>query len=105
MDNQKPDKEPDVGKSASEGAEPAFELVLTELEEIVERLETGQQPLTESLAAFERGIELARIAEERLDKAEERIEVLVKGASGELGVRPFAEQYPDVDSVPTDDDL
>ena len=89
----------------AEGArdERPFEAVLGELEDTVERLEKGNLPLAESLAAFERGMSLVRTAGERLSAAEARVETLVRGADGADATVPFAEKFPDVDLSPSDD--
>jgi len=61
-------------------SELSLEKALDDLEEIVETLEEGRLPLEESLALFERGIRLVRLAGSKLDRAEQRIESL----TGEL---------------------
>jgi exodeoxyribonuclease VII small subunit len=53
-----------------------FEEAQKELEEIVQRLESGEVPLDEALKLWERGEELYRFCRERLDGAEGRIEEL-----------------------------
>ncbi len=53
--------------------EPNFEQLLGELETVVRRLESGQQPLDEALQLFERGIELTRDCHERLDAKDRRV--------------------------------
>jgi exodeoxyribonuclease VII small subunit len=55
----------------------SFEAALKRLGEIVERLESGEQPLEESLALFEQGVRLSRDAQARLDTAEKRVEQLL----------------------------
>lgn len=72
-------------------AEPTFEASLEELETIVRRMENGDLSLDESLDLFERGVALARRCRERLDNAERRVEMLVKGAGGALEPGPFAD--------------
>jgi exodeoxyribonuclease VII small subunit len=57
-----------------------FEEAQRELEEIVQRLESGQAPLDEALRLWERGEELYRFCKERLDAAEGRIEELASRA-------------------------
>lgn len=58
--------------------EPAsFEESTRRLAQIVAELEGGDLPLERSLALFEEGVRLARSAEERLDRAERRIEELL----------------------------
>lgn len=64
--------------------EKTFEASLAELEQIVKKLEEGEQPLEESLTLFEQGVKLARECRERLTQAERRIEVLIKDADGRL---------------------
>ena len=57
--------------------EPAsFEKALEELEVIVARMEDGKLPLEESLAAYQRGAELLKFCESRLQAAQARIAVL-----------------------------
>jgi exodeoxyribonuclease VII small subunit len=53
-----------------------FEEAQKELEQIVQRLESGEAPLDEALKLWERGEELYRFCRERLDAAEGRIEEL-----------------------------
>ena len=56
--------------------ELTFEAAQRELEEIVERLERGQSGLEEAIALWERGEELFRFCQEKLDAAHGRIEEL-----------------------------
>jgi exodeoxyribonuclease VII small subunit len=55
----------------------SFEAATRRLTQIVAELEGGDLPLDRSLALFEEGVRLARSAEERLDRAERRIEELL----------------------------
>jgi exodeoxyribonuclease VII small subunit len=57
---------------------PSFEASLHRLTEVVEKLESGELGLEESLALFEEGVGLARSAQQRLDAAEKRVEELVR---------------------------
>lgn len=70
-------------------AEQSFEKALAELEGIVAELEEGGLSLDKSLGLFERGVTLARFLRAELDKAEKKIEILLKDESGELKARPF----------------
>lgn len=70
--------------------ERPFETSLAELEEIVAKLEDGDLPLEESLALFEKGINLSRECRDRLTNAERRIEVLMKEADGNLTTQQFS---------------
>ena len=65
-----------------------FEHALDRLEAVVDRLEGGELPLEEALAAFEEGVKLSRRCSEQLSAAERRIEVLVREGD-DVAVRPF----------------
>ena len=69
--------------------EPDFEQALAELEKAVEKLETGGLSLSESLALFEKGVKLARFLRAELDKAEKKVEILLKDEKGEIRAEPF----------------
>ena len=70
---------------------PRFDDTLAELEGIVQRLEKGELPLEDSLAAFERGIALVRALAQRLSEVEQRVEVLLKSDAGKLTLQPLAD--------------
>jgi len=53
-----------------------FEKALQELESLVHRMEDGKLPLEESLAAYQRGTELIKFCESRLNDAQARIAIL-----------------------------
>jgi exodeoxyribonuclease VII small subunit len=55
---------------------PRFEDALKELEGLVDTLEKDELGLEESLAAFERGIQLTRTCQRALDEAEQRVRIL-----------------------------
>ncbi|MDQ6960218.1 MAG: exodeoxyribonuclease VII small subunit [Mariprofundaceae bacterium] len=64
--------------SGSETVDLNFEQALKRLNALVEKLESGQLPLEESVAAFEEGVKLTRHCEALLDSAEQRLQVLDK---------------------------
>ncbi len=68
-----------------------FDDGMAELEAIVARLERGELPLEEALAAFEAGIALVRALNQRLTEAEARIELLSRDAGGNLQLRPISD--------------
>ena len=72
-----------------------FEGAIAELESIVKKLEEGDLPLEQSLALYERGVQLSRFCHARLEDAERRIEILTD--RGELKPAPasFASEEPD----------
>jgi len=53
-----------------------FEQALQQLNTLVEKLEAGELPLEDSVAAFETGVQLSRRCEALLDTAEQRLQVL-----------------------------
>jgi exodeoxyribonuclease VII small subunit len=59
-------------------AEPGFEDAQRELDEIVQRLESGQASLDEAIALWERGEELYRLCAAKLDSAQGRIDELAR---------------------------
>lgn len=65
-----------------------FERSLAELEALVERMESGELSLEESLKEFERGISLSRACQTSLKEAELKIEALLK-KDGEETIEPF----------------
>ena len=54
-----------------------FENALDELENLVTAMEEGELSLEESLAAFEKGIKLTRECQTALQKAEQKVQVLL----------------------------
>jgi len=54
-----------------------LETTLTELEQLVERLEDGELPLNQALKEFERGIRLTRQCQAVLKDTQQRIEILL----------------------------
>ena len=81
--------EPKKGPKLSSDKERGFEEALKQLEQIVEKLESGDQPLEKSLALFEEGIKLARFCNTKLNEAEKRISLLMKNKSGDLELKEF----------------
>ena len=72
-------------------SKPSFETALDRLEEIVGTLEGGDMPLEEALEVFEEGVRLSRFCHEKLQQAERRVEILLKGADGKIEAQPFKE--------------
>jgi len=54
----------------------SFEQALAGLTGLVEKLESGELPLEESVAAFEQGVKLSRRCEALLDHADQRLQML-----------------------------
>ena len=66
----------------------SFEDALSELEQIVRKLETGTVKLDEAIAAYERGALLKRHCEAKLREAQSRVEKIVVSAEGVLSTEP-----------------
>lgn len=56
---------------------PTFEESLSELEAIVNEMETGDLPLHTALEKFERGIKLSRQSQQSLEQAEQKVKILL----------------------------
>ncbi|MCK7596269.1 exodeoxyribonuclease VII small subunit [Microbulbifer sp. CAU 1566] len=65
-----------------------FESALEELEQLVERLESGDLPLDEALSDFERGVKLTRECQQKLASAEQKVKVLME-ENGKVQELPF----------------
>ena len=70
--------------------EVRFEDALKALEKIVEELEKGNLALDVSLKKYEEGVRLAQQLSKRLEQAQKRVEVLMRGADGKLEAKAFA---------------
>lgn len=65
-----------------------FEKSLADLQTLVERLESGELSLEDSLTAFEQGIRLTRDCQAALSQAEQKVQILLE-RDGELDEAPF----------------
>ena len=71
-------------------AQMSFEDALRALEDVVRRLEGGDVPLDESIGLYERGEQLRRHCQARLDAAQARIDKIIQGPDGKAsGTVPF----------------
>ena len=74
-----------------------FETALEDLEQVVEQLESGDLALEDSLAAFEKGVGLAKFCNQKLNDVEKRVELLLKDREGKLQLQAFADLAQDKD--------
>lgn len=65
-----------------------FEQSLSDLQNLVERLENGELSLEDSLTAFEQGVRLTRDCQNALAQAEQKVQILME-RDGELEEAPF----------------
>jgi exodeoxyribonuclease VII small subunit len=68
-----------ISRRMSTETPASFEAALAELEALVATMESGQLPLKESLAAYQRGAQLLAFCQESLKDAQQQVEVLEKG--------------------------
>ena len=66
-----------------------FEQSLRQLEEIVRQMEQGELTLEDSLKAFEDGVKLTRNCQNALQRAEQKVNMLVKNSDGEFTATEF----------------
>ena len=59
-------------------AAQSFEQALKKLAQIVEELESGDQPLEKALKKFEEGIDLAKFCDRKLNETEARVNQLMQ---------------------------
>ncbi len=79
-------------KSASDQPSPSFEDAMTELEQLVAKMESGELPLEASVAAYKRGSELVQYCAAQLERVEKQVKVL----EGDM-LKPFATDDDDVE--------
>jgi exodeoxyribonuclease VII small subunit len=72
----------DAGHAADGGSEPlpgSFESALTELEDVVARMESGELTLEQSLSAYKRGAALLQYCQGKLNDAQQQVRILEAG--------------------------
>ena len=74
--------------------EKSFEETLERLGQIVSAMESGNLSLEDSLKQYEEGIKCARFCKEKLERAEKKVELLVKQADGTVSFEPFETDTP-----------
>ena len=66
----------------------SFEDALSELEQIVRRLEAGQVKLDEAILSYERGAQLKQHCERKLNEAQQRVERIAISPDGAISAEP-----------------
>jgi len=85
--------------------ETGFEDLLGEAEAAVEKLESGELSLEESMAEYERGVQNLNACAQLLKAAEEKVEQLIEAREGELRLEPFdAGEWDENDDEEDEDD-
>ena len=62
----------------------SYEKIFDELEEIVQKMDSGDISLEKSLDFFEKGMNLIKVAKEKLDQAEARVKTLIDKSDSKL---------------------
>jgi len=82
----------------------SFEGALEELENIADKLESGELGLDESIIEFEKGIKLANYCRLKLEEAERKIEILQRGEDGAVKPKRVAVKK-DTGELEDDEDI
>jgi len=77
--------------SKSKKNPPNFEHALSDLENIVSRMERGELSLEESLNSFEDGVRLIRFCQTALKDAEQRVSILMENTDKDELI-PFTDE-------------
>ena len=77
------------GKPKAREAELNFEGAMDRLEKIVEQMESGKLPLEDLILRYEEGMSLVKVCQERLAKAEQKIEIIARNSAGKPEVKEF----------------
>ena len=81
-----------TNKSAAGGKMPStYEAALSELEALVENLESGQVPLDDLMTGYQRGAALLEFCKDKLLTVEDQIKVLEASPQGALITKPLDE--------------
>ncbi len=74
----------------TEKKQDSIEDAMRKLESLVSEMESGQLPLEKLLAHYEDGVKLVRLCQEKLDAAEQKIQIIKRTAAGPTGVEDFS---------------
>lgn len=70
--------------------EMSFEAAMKALEQVVDKLESGETPLDESIALYDRGARLRKRCEEVLQAAEAKVAQITQAPDGTVGAKPVS---------------
>ena len=66
-----------------------FEKSIEELRERLEKLESGNIPLDDSLSLFEKGVKILNSANKKLSQMEKKVEILIEDSDGKIKREDF----------------
>ena len=75
---------------AEEYTEVTFEDALSQLEEVVHRMETGESPLESLVENYQSGVRLLKLCRSKIERAEMKVKE-VTDQNGELELRNFTQ--------------
>jgi len=81
-----------MSEKKAEKKKISFEKAMARLEEIVERLESGQASLDETIRLFEEGKKLGQECRRQLSEVEKKIEMIVEKEGGEIETVDFGHE-------------
>lgn len=81
-----------MSKPQTDISDLSFELALSELESIVQDLESGKAALEDSISSYERGTALKKHCEKKLQEAQMKIEKISVSDDGKIKTAPFESQ-------------
>jgi exodeoxyribonuclease VII small subunit len=73
----------------SENKPQSLESAMQRISEIVASMEDGSLPLEKLLDCYEEGLGLVKSCQEKLDTAEQRIQLIARDARGNASLQPF----------------
>ena len=73
-----------------EDTEVSFEDALSQLEEVVHRMETGESPLESLVENYQSGVRLLKVCRSKIERAEMKVKE-VTDQDGELELRNFTQ--------------
>ncbi len=67
----------------------SFENSMTELREIIDKLQNGNLPLEDSLQLFQEGTKLIAYSHKKLDEIQKKVKILIEESDGEITTEDF----------------
>ncbi len=67
----------------------SFENSMSELREIVDKLQSGNLPLEDSIKLFQQGTKLIAYSHKKLDEIQKKVKILIEEKDGELLTEDF----------------
>src|SRR5437588_11562739 len=73
--------------SSVKKSETSFEAAMERLEKIVEEMESGKMLLEDLLVRYDEGMKLVKVCQDRLARAEQKIEIITRDYTGKTSVK------------------